>query len=212
MPEKLIQKGVKKLFSLTRTKIRLAEEADTKETKPKPLLLVKFFSGKELKTVAEAKKYRDELSAKVNYENYENPRELAAIIFQLLDIIEGVKYKFEPKDCCFLLSENELKKIEDEAEKENLKVNILLMTKKIPYEGINLFVGENAPKGAIPVGRFPSTVAPLLNFLFHSKYFFNGKKLNKVNSVIGHKTLILNAIHFALGEFGAKPMEEEEEE
>jgi hypothetical protein len=205
LSKKLLKKGIKKLFSLTRTKIRLAEEVKTEDTGPAPPPLVKFFSGKEIKTVSEAKKYRDDLFQKINYKN---PKELATIIFQLLDIIEGVKYKFEPKDCCFLLNENELKRIEKRAEKENLKVNILFMTKKSYPGGINLFIGENTPKDAILISKVPSSITTFLNFAFHSKYFFKDERFRGINSILGHKTLILYVIHFALGEFGATLKEE----
>jgi len=198
MPNKLIKKGVKKLFSLTRTKIRLAEEAKTKETKPKPLPLVKFFSGKEIKTVTGAKRYRSELLKKINFEDN---GKIAETVLQLLDIIEGVKYKFEAKDCCFLLDEEELEEIEKQ------KVNILLMTQK-PYPGTGLFIGENEPKSSILASRVPSSIATFLAFAFKSKYFFKDGKLKHITSVLGHKTLLTNVIHFSLGELGASLKEE----
>jgi len=48
-------KGVKKLFGLTKTKIQLAKEADTKYTKPNPLPLIRLLSGQEIGTVEQAK-------------------------------------------------------------------------------------------------------------------------------------------------------------
>lgn len=196
--EKLIKKGVKKIFSLTRTKIRLAEEAETLKTIPQPLPLVKLLSGKEIKTVGGAKEYREILLTQVNFDDKVN---LAKTVLQLIDIIEGVKHKFEPPECCFSLSEKTMKELEGK------EINFLFMTKKV-YQGENLFIGENPPPGALPVSLVPSSVAPFLNFAFHSLYFFQEGKLRHLNSVQGHKTLIINAIHFSLGEFGANLKEE----
>lgn len=202
MSYKLMRKGLKKLFSLTKTKIRLAEEARTIELKPSPLPLIKFFSGKELRKVAEAKKFRDELSKKVNFENN---REIAETTFQLLEIIEGVKYKFEPENCCFSLNEEKLKEFENEKK----ELVILIMTKlSYPEKGINLFFGENTPKGAIFISKVPSSIAPLLNYAFHSRYFFKDGKLQHITSVLGRKTILAKLIHFSLGEFSAKLDEE----
>lgn len=202
MSQMLIRKGLKKLFSLTKTKIRLAEEAKTIELKPSPLPLIKFFSGEEVRTVVEAKEFRERLTKKINFEKN---REIAEITFQLLDIIEGVKYKFEPEDCCFSLSEEKLREFEN----ENKELIILIMTKiSYPERGINLFFGENTPEGAIFISKVPSSIAPLLNFTFHSKHFFRNGKLYHITSILGRKTMLTTLIHFSLGEFGVKLNEE----
>ncbi|MCK4225745.1 hypothetical protein KAX29_02510, partial [candidate division WOR-3 bacterium] len=60
------------------------------------------------------------------------------------------------------------------------------------------------PENSIFLSRVPTTLSFFLNFAFNSDYFSEGLKLTNVNAVLGHRTLILNAIHFALGEFGAK--------
>ncbi len=196
--DKLIKKGIKKLFGLTKTKLRLAEEADTTKTKPSPLPLVKILSGKKIVTIEKAKGYREKLKEQVNYEDKKN---LANTVLQLLDIIEGVKYKFEPPECLSQLTQEELKNLEGK------KVNLLLMTKKTS-EGVNLFIGENPPKNTIPVSVVPSSIAPFLTFAFQSGYFFKEGKLKNITSVLGRKTLLINVIHFALGEFGAELKEE----
>lgn len=199
-----MRKGLKKLFSLTKTKIRLAEEAGTTELEPSPLPLIKFFSGKEIKKVAEAKNFREELSKKVNFNDRE---EIAETTFQLLEIIEGVKYKFEPEDCCFSFNEEKLKEFENEKN----ELVILIMTKRsYPEKGINLFFGENTPNGAIFISKVPSSIAPLLNFAFHSNYFFKEGKLQHITSILGRKTILAKLIHFSLGEFGVTLNEENE--
>lgn len=191
--------GTKRLFSLTKTKIRLAEESETIYTKPKPLPLVKLISGRDMDTLEQAKEYREELAKNIDYEN---PRNISNSVLQLIDIIEGVKYKFEPAEFQCLIDDKILKNIENNAKENSSKINLLLMTKIAP-KGINLFVGKNPPENSIHLGRVPSTVAYFLRFAFSSDYFSEGKQLKNINSIIGHRTLILNAIWFSLGEFGA---------
>lgn len=191
--EKYAKKGLKKLFSLTKTKIRLAEEADTVETRPTPLPLVKKLTGKEVKTIEEAKKHREKLLKEADYNRPEN---IAKTVFQLLDIIEGVKYRYEPPEYCVLLKKEDLKKIEKNP------INLLLMTEEAP-EGVNIFIGENPPKNALHLGRVPSTIAYFLDYVFNSDYFSKGLRLKNIKTVLGRKTLIVDAIHFSLKEFGA---------
>lgn len=203
--EKLVKRGIKKIFSLTRTKIRLGREADTEEVKPNPLPLVKTLTGKEIETVDEAEELKDKLREDINYED---KKLQAKTILQLIDIIEGVKYKFEPDKYCFQLSEKKLKEIEKRSREENLPVNILLMTEKT-FPGINLFIGEDGPEGVTKLSAVPSSVALFLDFAFHSEHFSQDLELKNITSVFGRKTLILNAIHFSLGQFGAELKEEE---
>ncbi|HIE34339.1 MAG TPA: hypothetical protein EYP86_04295 [Candidatus Altiarchaeales archaeon] len=192
------RKGVKKLFSLTRTKIRLAEESNTIETKPKTLPLIKFLSGIEIRTVAETKQYSNELKERIDFSN---STDVATIVFELLDIIEGVKYRFEPKEYCTLIGEERLREIEIRARKDSKGINLLLLSKTAP-SGINLYIGENPPKVAIHLGRVLSNIVPLLNVLFHSNTFCE-KGLHNLRVVNEHKTLITNAIVFSLVEYGA---------
>ncbi|MBN2014384.1 MAG: hypothetical protein JW778_04320 [Candidatus Altiarchaeota archaeon] len=193
--EKYAQKGLKKLFSLTKTKIRLAEEAGTVETRPAPLPIVKKLSGKEVKTVKEAKECREKLLETVDYSK---PESIAETVFQLIDIIEGVKHRFEPPEYCALVNREDLEKIE----KEKQPVNLLLMTEEAP-EGVNVFIGEDSPKNALHLGRVPSTIAFFLDFAFESNYFSEGRRLKNINCMIGRKTLIADAIYYSLKEFGA---------
>jgi hypothetical protein len=192
-------KGVKKLFSLTRTKLRLAVEADTVDTRPRPLPLVKLLSGEGITTVREAMEYRDRLHSLVDYSN---PGVVAKTVFELLDIIEGVKYGFEPPELCVLLGEKELKDVEEKAVRGSLPVNLLLLTDKSP-PGVNLFVGENPPEDSLHLGRAPSTIAFFLDFAFNSNYLSEDLRLRNIQVYCGRKTLILHAIHFSLEEFGA---------
>jgi len=197
--DKFVVKGTKKLLSLARTKIRLAEEAETVYTKPRPLPLVKLLSGREIKTIKDAKAYRDEL---VQNLDFSDSRNAASTILQVMDIIEGVKYKFEPPQFCSLLNEEQLDDVEKEAKENSMKVNLLLMTRN-SYDGINLYIGDKPIDGVIHFGRVSTTLSFFLNFAFNSNYLSEKTRLKNVNSCLGHKTLILNAVHFALGEFGA---------
>ena len=196
---KFIVKGVKKMLGLTRTKIRLAKESDTKDTKPAPLPLIKMLSGRELKTVSDAEKYLDELKLNINYAH---PGSIAKTVIELMDIIESVKYKYEPAEFLTNISEDALKDVEGTAVERSAPVNILLMTLDTPC-GLNLFIGENPPKNVFFLSGVPTTLSFFLNFAFNSDYFSGNLRLKNVNVVLGRRTLITNAIWFALGEFGA---------
>lgn len=204
--DKYIIKGTKKLFSLARTKIRLAEGSETIDCKPKPLPLVKLLSGMEINTVADAKRYREDLLKNIDFSNSES---VASTVLQLMDMIEGVKYKFEPNEFLANIDEKKLRNIENEARKKSLPVNLLLMTRKAP-EGLNIFIGYKQPEGTIFLSAVPTTLSYLLNFAFNSDYFSQNLKLKNIRSFLGHRTLILNAIHFSLGEFGAELKDETE--
>ncbi len=195
--DKFFIKGAKKLLSLSRTKIRLAEEADTIKTKPKPLPLVKRLSGEKITTIPEAKEYIQNIELKSPTTDY-----AAKTVLELIDIIEGVKYRFEPPELCVLLSIDELKEIEKKAINDQLSINLLLMAEKTS-RGINIFTGENPPKDTWHLGRVPSTVAFFLDFAFQSNYFSDGLRLKNIRAVKGKETLINYAIYCSLKEFGA---------
>ncbi len=197
-------KGTKKLLSLTRTKIRLAKDAETEHTKPAPLPLIKLLSGKNIKTVSQAEEYLNELRENIDYEN---KKQVAKTIFELMDIIEGVKYKFEPQEFMTNIDERNLNEIEGKLMENSSHLNLLLMTKTAPV-GLNLFVGYEQPKNTIFLSKVPTTIAYFLNFAFNSDYFSTGLELRNLNVILGHKTLILNAITFAVNEFGANLIDE----
>jgi len=83
---KLMKKGAKKLFSLTRTKIRLAKENNTINTKPQPLPLIKLLVNIEINSVDKCDEYMNKLK---NNTDFDNPKSVAFSILQLMDIIEG---------------------------------------------------------------------------------------------------------------------------
>lgn len=196
--DKYVIRGIKKLRSLTRTKIRLAEEAGTERVRPEPLPLVKFLSNKEIRTVAEAKEHREELGTE-----YEDSKKAARDVLQLMDIIEGVKYDFEPKELMINLTEKDLKAIEKGATERSEKVTLLIMSDAVE-EGQDLYIGRGCPKGATYLSGVPTSLAGFLDFAFHSDYLSEGEGLKNVRVVLGHNTLIMNAICFALGEMGAE--------
>ena len=202
--EKITTKGIKKLFSLTRTKIRLAKEAKTEYTKPKPLPLIKLLSGKDIDTVLQAEEYLNQLKEKIDYADNKSA---AKTVFELMDIIEGVKYKFEPLEFMVNVDYEKLSEIEGKAKEKQMPVNLLLMTEK-ERGGLNLFIGYDPPKNTVFLSRVPTTLAYFINFAFNSKYFSDGLKLKNINVILGHRTLILNAVSFAIGDFGANLIDE----
>ena len=202
--DKYTPAGAKKLFSLTRTKIRLAEEADTTECRPDPLPLVKRLSGVSISTIAQAKAYREEL---LKNTSFSDEKIIASAVLQCMDIIEGVKYKYEPPQYTSNIDMRGMKDIEERAKEKELAVSVLLMTKTAP-EGINLFIGEDPPTGAIFVSGVPTSIAPFLEYAFGSQYFSDGCRLRHLRSILGHRTLIINAIHHSLGVYGAVLSEE----
>lgn len=185
--------GTKKLFSLAKTKIRLAEDSDTFETKPAPLPLIKKISGEEIKTVEEAKKYLEERREKIDYSNR---RELAENILMILDVIEGVKYRFEPPEYQILLSKKELMILEGQ------EITILMLS-SAKTGGVDLFLGEDPPEGVLHLGRVVSNIAPFLDYAFTSTHFSEGLRLRNICVRVGRKTLIAYAVKEALCEFGA---------
>jgi len=202
--DKYVISGTKKLFSLTRTKIRLAEEADTFECRPDPLPLVKRLSSVNISTVREAKAYRDEL---LKNTSFSDEKSVALAVLQCMDMIEGVKYKYEPPRYTSNIDACGLKDIEERAKEKGISVNILLMT-QTASEGINLFIGENPPTGTLFLSGVPTSIAAFLEFAFGSPYFSDGCNLRHIRSIIGHRTLIINAIHHSLGVYGAVLLED----
>ena len=192
--------GAKKLLSLTRTKIRLAEEAATSECRPAPLPLVKKLSGKDIMDVSQAKRHREDLAGCLDCSD---EKSMAATVLQCMDIIEGVKYKYEPPEYVCNIDAEGMRSIEERAKKASLPVNILLMTETAP-EGINLFIGENPPQGTIFLSGVPTSLVPFLAYAFSSDHFSEDGRLKNLVSYIGHRTLIINAIHCSLLVFGAR--------
>lgn len=204
MMDKFVVKGIKKIFSLTRTKIRLAEESHTVYVKPRPLPLVKILSGKKINTIEEAKQYMEEMK---EHMDYSQTKDSATTVLQLMDIIEGVKYRYEPDEFMPQITENYLKKMEDNALKENSPMNIQLMTLK-SYGAVNLFIGKNPPENTILLGGVPSNLAFFLRYALKSDYFSKDLMLRNVKSIRGARTLIINAIHHSLGVMGADTEDE----
>lgn len=196
--------GAKKLFSLTRTKIRLAEEAGTVECRPHPLPLVKRISGIDVSTIEDAKAYREDLLKNTSFQDGSS---LSSSVLQCMDIIEGVKYLYEPPKYVSNIDAARMRLIEDQAKEKELSVNLLLMSEAAP-EGVNLYIGEKQPAGTIYLSGVPTSIASFLEYAFGSTYFSSGGRLRNVRCVLGHRTLIINAIYHALGEYGASLSEE----
>jgi len=191
--DKYVVKGAKKLFGLARTKIRLAKEAETVRVRPEPLPLVELISGVQVRTVDEAIDRVSDLRSLIDYENMGS---VAPTVLELMDIIEGVKYRFEPPELCVLVGNEELKSIEKMVN-DGVSLSISLMSEK-PVDGINIYIGYNPPKGAIHYGRVPTTLSHYLAYAFRSEVLSDNMYLKNTHISLGHRTLILNAIYHSI--------------
>jgi hypothetical protein len=190
--DKYAVKGVKKLFSLARTKMRLAEEADTEETLPRPLPLVKLFAGVELSTLVECKAHWQMLKGAVDYGD---GRSAASTTLQLCDIIEGVKYRFEPKEYMPLLGAGEFARLEDGCRRSNAPLHILIMTSEPAPDAV--YLGEDPPPGVSHFSRVISGIAPLLHLIYASPYFSDDTRLRNIEVARGSETLLGRAVEQA---------------
>lgn len=198
-PNKYFVNGVKKLFGLANTKIQLAVEAETEYTKPRPLPLVELLTARKVESIEEARKYLEGLKTEVDYNSEPN---MASTTFLLMDLIEGVKHKFEPPEYCVLVGDDTIQEVEQRVASGE-KVNILLMTEK-HREGVNLFVGADPLEGTIHYGRVPTVLTHYLNYAMRSGTLSDEMHLLNTRVVMGYKTLLLNAAYHALRVYGAE--------
>lgn len=201
--DKYVIAGTKKIFSLVRIKIQLAEEAETTECRPAPLPLIKRLCGVEIRTVSMAKGYREQL---VENTDYCSEKSVASAVISCMDIIEGVKYRYEPQEYMSNIDAVKFRYIESESKRNSLPLNLLIMTGNAPL-GINVYVGENPPQNTIFLSGVPTSIATLLSYAFSSDWFSDGLKLKNIVSCLGHRTLIASAIHHSLGVYGAKTID-----
>jgi len=87
-----------------------------------------------------------------------------------MDLIEGVKYLYEPHECMSNIGLMQMREIERRAEEEDLVVDVLLMT--CAAEGrISLYIGEHPPHGVFFLSRVPTSIAVFVEYAFASPYF-----------------------------------------
>ena len=187
------RKGLKKLFSLTRTKLRLADESGTVDARPAPLFLANLFCGRQLRTVAECKTHWQRLKDDIDFDD---GAESAKTTLQLCEIIESVKYGFESADDMPQISDEELARIEAACKAEGAPLRILLMTSEAPPR--SLYFGEDPPAGARTYSRVVSGIAPFLRFAYRSPYLSDGLRLRNIEVSKGRMTLISGAAAHAL--------------
>ena len=146
---KTLKQGLKKLRSLVRIKIELAEDHGTREVDVRPLPVVRDYYGVDIRTVEEAREfYERELIRMHRVDTEEVPK----VVFSAFDVIEGVKHEFEPRKLMY--QGCEVDRMED------LKLDI--MTDE-PRAGA-AYVGE-PPEGVdegLWVGRVVSVISRLL--------------------------------------------------
>ena len=205
---KFIIRGVKKALALTRIKIGLAEDFGTESIgfEGKPLELVQFFSGKKVETLNYSKEHLKFLKNKLDLED---GQDIAKTVVQLMEIIEGVKQEFEPTEEPYWGYINGRKNMELEGVKMQ-KAAVLLFSRPVA-NSLNFYIGEDPPKETIPLGPTPSAVVFFLQYAFKSKIFSENKTLKNTASILGHKTVLMDAIHFSLGQLGAETIEENED-
>jgi hypothetical protein len=192
--EKYVTDGVKKLFGLTRTKLRLAKEAHTLEAIPSPMPLVKLFCGLDVSSLAECKAHLKRLRDGVDYSDDLN---MAMTVIQLCDIIECVKHRFEHPDYMPLFHREEFAILLAECYDAKAPLGILLMVQEVMPHSV--YVGEDPPPGVRHYSRVVSGVAPLLHHLYDSAYFHEGVRLRNVKIAYAGRNILGNAVNFALG-------------
>ncbi len=144
-----LKQGLKKLRSLVRIKIELAEDHGTEEVDLRPLPIVKEYYGEEIRTVEEAREfYESELERMHRVELEEVPK----VVFSAFDVIEGVKHEFEPEE--FMYQGCELDRL------DGLKLDIMTDDAR---DGA-AYVGEPPEdvEEGLWVGRVVSTISRLL--------------------------------------------------
>lgn len=198
--DRFFTRGVKKLFSLAKTKIRLAMEAETVELQPTPASLVKRLSGVELATVDDAARRRDVLKTATDFESETS---LAHTTVELMDIIECVKYRFEPPDYMPLVSVDDLGCVEQRVAADEGPVNLLVRDETC-RPGVNLYVGDEPPKDALHVGRVPTTLSTYLDYAWGTPTLSRGVQLTGTRAFLGHRTLISHAVCNAVNHFGGE--------
>jgi len=96
-----------------------------------------------------------------------------------MDMIEGVKYLYEPPECMSNIDLMQMGEIERRAEEEGLGVDVLLMT--CAAEGrISLYIGEHPPHGVFFLSRVPTSIAVFVEYAFASPYFSTRGVLNNI--------------------------------
>jgi len=190
-------KGVKKLFGLTRTKIRLAGEADTLKTSPSPLPLVEQYSGETVSTVDEARRHVKHLDEKVGYED---PESVASTTLQLCDVVEGVKHGYEPEKYMCLLSQKDFQEIEDRVSAGE-QVNILLMDDET-RGGANVYIGYDPPEDAYHLGRVMTNITWYLAYALESPVLSEEERFKNMNVYSTKQTLLQAAVEYSLKYFG----------
>ncbi|MBN2517663.1 MAG: hypothetical protein JXB14_02355 [Candidatus Altiarchaeota archaeon] len=202
---KFVVRGLKKSLALTRIKIGLAKDFGTESIgfENRPLELSLLFSGRRVETIGQAVEQLSFLKGNLDLNNDQN---IAETVIQLMEIIEGVKQEFEPRKEPYW-GYIDQKKAETLEQMKKRQAAVLLFSGPVP-DSLNFYVGGRPPSGAIPLGESPSAVVFFAQYAFKSGLFSRGKRLDKTKSVLGHKTVLMDAVHFALGQLGAETVDD----
>ncbi len=147
---KALKKGLKKLRSLTRIKIELAEDHGTEIVDISPLPLVRRYFDVDVSTIDDAWRFYEDYVVDI-HKRIDDKVELSKLILACFDVIEGVKHEFEPPELVYLSP--------DVSGVENVVLEVMTDD---PEPGV-FYVGE-PPEGVEVrhVGRVVSTLARFL--------------------------------------------------
>lgn len=200
--DKFVIRGVKKAFALTRIKLGLAEGygTDLIAFDKKPLQLVEMFSGEKVRTLEGGRSHLEKLKQELDLKD---PDSIAKAFIQMMEVIEGAKQEFEPTQEPYVgYIDKARAKLLDAQVMEKKGASVLLFSER-PTERLDFYTGKNPFEGTVPLGTTPSAAVFFLQFAFKNGYLSNGPMLRNTTSVLGHKTVLIDAMHFSLAQLGA---------
>ncbi|MBD3260600.1 MAG: hypothetical protein GF334_02810 [Candidatus Altiarchaeales archaeon] len=189
---------MKKLFSLTKTKIRLAQQAHTVGMKPQPLILPEKFFGEKIGGVSEAEKF---MQKRKNDTNYNNQVDMAKTSLCLFEIIEKVKYEYEPPRYRPKAGEDEFRQAAEHA-KEGLEVWLSIMEGEQAGQQPMVYVGEDPPENCIHLGIPVSTAIIFLAYAIKNAELSEENHFKNMVVSKGRDTLLGSTLYYSLRRLG----------
>ncbi|NPB01492.1 MAG: hypothetical protein GXO28_01100 [Methanopyri archaeon] len=184
-----LRRALKKLRSLTRIKIELAEDHGTEEVDVSPLPLVERYFGERIETVEDAWDFYEEYV--VDMPDVRDVGEVARLVMACFDVIEGVKHEFEPPELVYLSP--------DVSDVEGVVLEVMTDD---PEPGV-FYVGE--PPEGVEVRHVGRVVSTLARFLPEAEEagLLDVEDLSGVEARFGRFTLLSYATAVALRGLGA---------
>ncbi len=184
-----LRRALKKLRSLTRIKIELAEEHGTEEVDVSPLPLVERYFGERVETVEDAWGFYEKYV--VDMPEVRDIGEVARLVMACFDVIEGVKHEFEPPELVYL-----------SPDLSGVDGVVLDVMTDDPEPGV-FYVGE--PPEGVEVRHVGRVVSTLARFLPEAEEveLLDVEDLSGVEARFGRFTLLSHATAVALNGLGA---------